>query len=172
MESHQNLGSCNSFVKKTLEYTIVNDGWKTSIQYNGHLFKREHVILLKRCSSGKTYWYCSKGKCHARIHAIGTLVVDDDGASQRNCDEDMPSTSNSYDNDYLPLLPDLSDCLDDIKKNSLLDTQDIFLKTQVLDNLLSNIHYSQDLSVDNFSTDVDMNSVNDDDLIELTPVML
>ena len=44
----------------------------------------------------------------------------------------------------LPNLDDLSDCLTDIKENSLLDTQDInFVQSQTLDNLLSDIHGSQ-----------------------------
>ena len=68
----------------------------------------------------------------------------------------------------LPILEDLSDCLIDINKRSLLDTQDItFIQTQTLDNLLGHIHYPRkDLHQDKFlvGTDItvdDSNSPNE-----------
>ena len=72
------------------------------------------------------------------------IEMDIQGEVLATCEEENSIHS---ENVGLPILDDLSNCLSDINKNSLLYTQDIrYLQTQILDNLLGDKYYPQLIS--------------------------
>ena len=135
-------------LNRNLVFEVITLIDKRHIQYGDYTYRHAGDRVLKE-GVKKSYWSCIKKQCHARVHTLGPVAVR--VVNLHTCTIQKFNTEEKVSMDHkldLPVLDDLSDCLSDINKSSLLNTKDDnLLHTQSLLRLLNEFHSLYDSSL-------------------------